>query len=185
MIYTSLEEGFEMRGNGALSFFSPTVGIRHGYTCLSRRFSCRAVHVVTCFVAYAKWQVKLNYLYMLIVGLYMFSALCQHFFLSSHFVSSVEIRIASSPKVRPILVNGAVRKGDRLVPPSALGILMRITFPAPSARIKATERFEAIYPTLKEVALAGSSGRKATKQVAQQIQNYAVKAAGERKTKFL
>ncbi|XWS36893.1 hypothetical protein CRYUN_Cryun20dG0124600 [Craigia yunnanensis] len=88
-------------------------------------------------------------------------------------------RITSSPKARTILVNGAVRKGDRLVPPSALEILMRITFPAPSARIKATERFEAIYPTLKEVALAGSPGSKAMKQVAQQILNYAVKAAGE------
>ncbi|KAK8621407.1 hypothetical protein V6N13_067840 [Hibiscus sabdariffa] len=88
-------------------------------------------------------------------------------------------RITSSPKARPILVNGAVRKGDRLVPSSSLDILMRITFPAPSARVKATERFEAIYPTLKEVALAGSPGSKAMKQVAQQILNYAVKAAGE------
>ncbi|KAK8507783.1 hypothetical protein V6N13_140526 [Hibiscus sabdariffa] len=88
-------------------------------------------------------------------------------------------RITSSPKARPILVNGAVRKGDRLVPPSALDILMRITFPAPSARVKATERFEAIYPILKEVALAGSPGSKAMKQVAQQILNYALKAAGE------
>ncbi|MBA0847985.1 hypothetical protein Goshw_026445 [Gossypium schwendimanii] len=88
-------------------------------------------------------------------------------------------RIISSPKARPILVNGAVRKGDRLVPPSALDILMRLTFPAPSARVKATERFEAIYPTLKEVALAGSPGSKAMKQVAQQILSYAVKAAGE------
>ncbi|KAK6255820.1 hypothetical protein SCA6_017125 [Theobroma cacao] len=88
-------------------------------------------------------------------------------------------RIISSPKAHPILVNSAVRKGERLVPPSALEILMRITFPAPSARVKATERFEAIYPTLKEVALAGSPGSKAMKQVAQQILNYAVKAAGE------
>ncbi|KAL1090413.1 hypothetical protein V6Z11_D07G086700 [Gossypium hirsutum] len=88
-------------------------------------------------------------------------------------------RIISSLKARPILANGAVRKGDRLVPLSALDILMRLTFPAPSARVKATERFEAIYPTLKEVALAGSPGSKAMKQVAQQILSYAVKAAGE------
>ncbi|XVE72220.1 hypothetical protein DITRI_Ditri11bG0022100 [Diplodiscus trichospermus] len=88
-------------------------------------------------------------------------------------------RLISSPKARPILVNGAVRKGDRLVPPSALEILMRITFPAPSGRIKATERFEAIYPTLRDVALAGSPGSKAMKQVALQILNYAVKAAAE------
>ncbi|XP_052489913.1 uncharacterized protein LOC105789271 [Gossypium raimondii] len=94
-------------------------------------------------------------------------------------------RIISCPKARPILVNGAVRKGDRLVPPSALDILMKLTFPAPSARVKATERFEAIYPTLKKVALVGSPGSKAMKQVAQQILSYAVKAAGEGKTKFL
>ncbi|KAF7129927.1 hypothetical protein RHSIM_Rhsim10G0176900 [Rhododendron simsii] len=64
-------------------------------------------------------------------------------------------RVLSSPKARPILLNGAVRKGERVVPPSALEHLMRATFPAPSARVKATERFEAIYPTLKEIALAG------------------------------
>lgn len=45
-------------------------------------------------------------------------------------------RIVSAPKAHAILINGAVRKGERVVPPSALEILMRITFPAPSARIK-------------------------------------------------
>lgn len=88
-------------------------------------------------------------------------------------------RILSFLKARTILINGAVKKGERLVPPSALEVLMRVTFPAPSLRIKATERFEAIYPILKEVALAGSSGSKAMKQVAQQILTIAVKAAGE------
>ncbi|GAB2279897.1 hypothetical protein Dimus_014533 [Dionaea muscipula] len=67
-------------------------------------------------------------------------------------------RIVSSPKARQILLNGAARKGERLVPPQALESLMRLTFPSLSARIKATERFEAVYPTLKEVALAGSPG---------------------------
>ncbi|KAE9584405.1 putative transmembrane protein [Lupinus albus] len=43
----------------------------------------------------------------------------------------------------------------------------------------ATERFEAIYPTLKEVSLGGSPGSKAMKQVSQQIFNFAIKAAGE------
>ncbi|KAJ6960581.1 hypothetical protein NC653_038568 [Populus alba x Populus x berolinensis] len=88
-------------------------------------------------------------------------------------------RILSSPKARTILLNGAVKKGERLVPPSALELLMRVTFPVPSARVKATERFEAVYPTLKEVALAGSSGSKAMKQVTQQILNISVKAIGE------
>ncbi|KAL6192548.1 hypothetical protein ACLB2K_033635 [Fragaria x ananassa] len=91
-------------------------------------------------------------------------------------------RILSMPKARTILVNGAVRKGERLVPPSALEILMGVTFPAPSARVKSTERFEAVYPTLKDVALAGSQGSKAMKQVSQQILSFAVKAAGEAST---
>ncbi|KAJ8556415.1 hypothetical protein K7X08_029806 [Anisodus acutangulus] len=87
-------------------------------------------------------------------------------------------RILSAPKARTILVNGAVRKGERLMPPSALDLLLRVTFPAPSARVKATERFEVVYPTLKEVALAGSPGSKAMKQVSQQILLLAVKAIG-------
>ncbi|KAJ6684292.1 TRANSMEMBRANE PROTEIN 214 [Salix viminalis] len=88
-------------------------------------------------------------------------------------------RILSSPKARTILINGAVKKGERVVPASALELLMRVTFPVPSARVKATERFEAVYPTLKEIALAGSSGSKAMKQVTQQILNISVKATGE------
>ncbi|PSR88145.1 Transmembrane protein [Actinidia chinensis var. chinensis] len=88
-------------------------------------------------------------------------------------------RILSALKARTILVNGAVRKGERLLPPMAFDMLMRATFPASSARVKATERFEAIYPTLKEVALAGSAGSKAMKQVSQQILTLAVRAAGE------
>ncbi|KAJ9708462.1 hypothetical protein PVL29_000481 [Vitis rotundifolia] len=88
-------------------------------------------------------------------------------------------RILSAPKARTILVNGAIRKGERLVPPSAFEILMRATFPASSARIKATERFEAVYPTLKEVALAGPAGSKAMKQASQQTLTFTIKAAGE------
>ncbi|KAI3696277.1 hypothetical protein L1987_79289 [Smallanthus sonchifolius] len=93
-------------------------------------------------------------------------------------LQSVE-RILSAPKARTILVNGAARKGERLMPPSALDLLLRVTFPSSSARVKATERFEAVYPTLKEVALAGSPGSKAMKQVSQQIMTVSLKAAGE------
>ncbi|KAB1205766.1 hypothetical protein CJ030_MR7G028049 [Morella rubra] len=89
----------------------------------------------------------------------------------------MESRILSTPKARSILINGAVRKGERLIPPSAFEILMRVTFPASSARVKATERFEAMYPILKEVALTGSRGR--MKQVSQQILSFAIKMAGE------
>ncbi|CAN1297227.1 Transmembrane protein 214-B [Linum perenne] len=88
-------------------------------------------------------------------------------------------KILAAPKARTILVNGAVRKGERLVPPSALEILIRVTFPMSSARVKATERFEAIYPTLKEVALAGSTGSKAMRQIALQTFSFSLKAAGE------
>ncbi|CAN8239257.1 unnamed protein product [Cochlearia groenlandica] len=88
-------------------------------------------------------------------------------------------KILSNPKARTILVNGAVRKGERLVPPPSLEILVRLTFPASSARVKATERFEAIYPLLKEVALSGAPGSKAMKQVTQQIFTFALKLAGE------
>ncbi|KAI7745800.1 hypothetical protein M8C21_007353 [Ambrosia artemisiifolia] len=90
-------------------------------------------------------------------------------------------RILSFPKARSILVNGAVRKGERVVPPSALELLMGPTFPAPAARVKATDRFEAIYPVLKEVALAVAPGSKAMKQLTQQLLPIAAKAAGQGK----
>ncbi|CAA7038641.1 unnamed protein product [Microthlaspi erraticum] len=65
----------------------------------------------------------------------------------------VEI-ILSNPDARTILVNGAVREGESLIPPCSFEILVRLTFPAPAARVKSTKRFEAVYPLLKEVALA-------------------------------
>ena len=88
-------------------------------------------------------------------------------------------KVLSAPKARPILVNGAVRKGERLIPPPAFETLIRVTFPSSSTRVKATERFEAIYPILREVALGGSPGSKAMKQVSQQIFSFAIRAAGE------
>ncbi|KAK8512721.1 hypothetical protein V6N13_090522 [Hibiscus sabdariffa] len=87
--------------------------------------------------------------------------------------------ILSVSKARSVLVNAAVRKGERLVPPSSFEILMRATFPAASSRVKATERFEAIYPTVKEVALTGVHGSKAMKQMSLHMFNSVVKAAGE------
>uniref|UniRef100_A0A7N0TCX5 Transmembrane protein n=1 Tax=Kalanchoe fedtschenkoi TaxID=63787 RepID=A0A7N0TCX5_KALFE len=88
-------------------------------------------------------------------------------------------RIVSAPKARTILINGAVRKGERLIPPASFEVLMRVTFPQSSARLKATERFEAVYPILKEVALAGVPGSKAIKQVSQQIFSYSIRASGD------
>ncbi|KAI4975243.1 hypothetical protein ZWY2020_048850 [Hordeum vulgare] len=52
---------------------------------------------------------------------------------------------------------GAVRKGERLVPAGTLDLFMRCTFPVPNARVKATERFEAAYPIIKEPALVDNA----------------------------
>ncbi|KAI4981428.1 hypothetical protein ZWY2020_021920 [Hordeum vulgare] len=78
-----------------------------------------------------------------------------------------------------MLLNGAVRKGERLVPAGTLDLFMRCTFPVPNARVKATERFEAAYPRIKELALVGTPGSKAVKQASQQLLPLAVKAMQE------
>jgi hypothetical protein len=89
-------------------------------------------------------------------------------------------RILSVPKARSILLNGAVRKGERLVPPSTFDLFMRAAFPVSNARVKATERFEAAYPTIKELALAGPSGSKTVKQASQQFLPLCMKAMQEK-----
>ncbi|CAH8300682.1 unnamed protein product [Eruca vesicaria subsp. sativa] len=68
----------------------------------------------------------------------------------------VEMLLSQCPTARRIFLGRAVRNKheERLIPPRSFEILVRLTFPAPSARVEATERFEAIYPLLKEVALA-------------------------------
>jgi len=91
-------------------------------------------------------------------------------------------RFLSTPnasKARGILLNGAVRKGERLVPAGTFDLFMRGAFPVPNARVKATERFEAAYPIMKELALAGPPGSKTVKQASQQILPLAVKAMQE------
>ncbi|KAM3346187.1 hypothetical protein ACQJBY_020627 [Aegilops geniculata] len=91
-------------------------------------------------------------------------------------------RFVSTPnasKARAMLLNGAVRKGERLVPAGTLDLFMRCTFPVPNARVKATERFEAAYPLIKELALVGTPGSKAVKQASQQLLPLAVKAIQE------
>ncbi|CAH2067197.1 unnamed protein product, partial [Thlaspi arvense] len=44
--------------------------------------------------------------------------------------------ILSNPKTRNILVNEAVRKGERLIPLLSFEILLQLTFLAPFARVK-------------------------------------------------
>ncbi|KAG8053573.1 hypothetical protein GUJ93_ZPchr0001g30590 [Zizania palustris] len=88
-------------------------------------------------------------------------------------------RIFSVPKARAILLNGAVRKGERLVPPVTFDLFMRAAFPVSSARVKATERFEAAYPTIKELALAGPPGSKTVKQASHHFLPLCAKAMQE------
>ncbi|PWZ33344.1 hypothetical protein Zm00014a_002599 [Zea mays] len=88
-------------------------------------------------------------------------------------------RILSVTKARSILLNGAVRKGERLVPPVSFDLFMRATFPVSNARVKATERFEAAYPMIKELALAGPPGSKTVKQASQQLLPLCAKAMQE------
>uniref|UniRef100_A0ACD5VBA6 Uncharacterized protein n=1 Tax=Avena sativa TaxID=4498 RepID=A0ACD5VBA6_AVESA len=92
-------------------------------------------------------------------------------------------RFLSTPnasKARGILLNGAVRKGERLVPAGTFDLFMRGAFPVPNARVKATERFEAAYPIIKELALAGPPGSKTVKQASQQLLPLAMKAIQEK-----
>ncbi|WJX42867.1 hypothetical protein P8452_30047 [Trifolium repens] len=97
---------------------------------------------------------------------------------SRDFVLQLVEKILSTPEARPVLVNGAVRKGEQLIPPRALETLIRVTFPS-SNRLKidvqATKRFALIYPILREVALGGSPGSKAIKR----LFSFAIEAAGE------
>ncbi|CAN6935059.1 uncharacterized protein LOC106376822 [Brassica napus] len=89
--------------------------------------------------------------------------------------------ILSRPEALTILVNGGgVMEGQRLVPLPSLDILLRLTFPAPSARVETTERFEAIYPLLKDVALAPEAERAGRGRYAmKRILTFALTLAGE------
>ncbi|XP_019089779.1 PREDICTED: uncharacterized protein LOC104733573 [Camelina sativa] len=85
--------------------------------------------------------------------------------------------ISSNPEARTILVNEAVWEGERLIPPSSFEILVQHTFPASSARVETTNRFEAIYPLLKEVALAPDSATGSNTM--KQILTFSLRLAGK------
>ncbi|KAH9560868.1 hypothetical protein CY35_06G130200 [Sphagnum magellanicum] len=93
------------------------------------------------------------------------------------FVESV--LFANLKKARPVLLNGHLRKGERLVPPLSLDLVMRASFPADSTVTKATERFQSIYPVVRELALAGTFRSKATRAVAQQLLPLSLAALSE------
>ncbi|XP_071907827.1 uncharacterized protein [Coffea arabica] len=84
--------------------------------------------------------------------------------------------ILSVPNAEQVLVSGYVRKGERLLPASALELLLHLAFP--SAPVEETDRFETIYPTLRCVAVAGVNGSDSRKQLAIQIQDLAWRAIG-------
>ncbi|KAL2642219.1 hypothetical protein R1flu_009806 [Riccia fluitans] len=79
------------------------------------------------------------------------------------------ILFTNTKKARTVLLNGATRKGERLVPAASYELVLRAAYPNESAKTKATERFLAVYPFVKEIALAGTVRSKATKPVAQQL----------------
>ncbi|CAF2038327.1 hypothetical protein HID58_032517 [Brassica napus] len=84
---------------------------------------------------------------------------------SRDYILQLVENILSNPEASTVLVNGTLSEGKRLIPPHVFKGLLRLTFPASSARVKDTERFESIYPFLKEVALAGASGSETMKQI--------------------
>lgn len=92
---------------------------------------------------------------------------------------SESILFCNTKKAMAILQNGASRKGERLVPATSLDALLRATFPSEATRTKATERFEKIYPLLKELALFGPPKSKSTRAVAQQILPLCLDCASE------
>ncbi|XP_010430242.1 PREDICTED: uncharacterized protein LOC104714538 [Camelina sativa] len=99
---------------------------------------------------------------------------------STDLIMQLVEKILSNPKARALLVNGSVAKrSPRVIPPPSFEILLRLTFPVSSARVEATERFEAIYPLLKDVALAGIRGSELMKQVTEEMFTLSLKLAGE------
>ncbi|WZZ19644.1 uncharacterized protein BNAA09G51360D isoform X1 [Brassica napus] len=89
-------------------------------------------------------------------------------------LQSLEMFLSSNPEARAVLLNEPVRHGERLIPPRSFEILVRLTFPARVG--EATERFEAIYPLLKEVALAPDTITSAN--ALKQIFTFSLKLAG-------
>ncbi|KAL3618998.1 hypothetical protein CASFOL_037226 [Castilleja foliolosa] len=87
----------------------------------------------------------------------------------------LRLRVLSAPNARDIVINGAVGNGERLIALAALELLLCLTFPTSSARVKATERLEVVCTTVKNVALAGSPESTTIKQVSPKIQTVAVK----------
>ncbi|KAH0859453.1 hypothetical protein HID58_087714 [Brassica napus] len=66
----------------------------------------------------------------------------------------MHIKYLNFLRARTILVDGALREGEPLIPLPSFEILVLLTFSSPSTRVKSTKRVEAIYHLLKDVALS-------------------------------
>ncbi|GBG81742.1 hypothetical protein CBR_g33920 [Chara braunii] len=87
--------------------------------------------------------------------------------------------VGNLKKAKPMLMNGASKKGERLIPAASLDLIMRLAYPSETAQTKATERFLAIYPVVKEAALAGASRSKTLKAAAAQLFPLSLSVVGE------
>ncbi|KAG5399933.1 hypothetical protein IGI04_014540 [Brassica rapa subsp. trilocularis] len=67
------------------------------------------------------------------------------------FLRHLLIRMLSHPRAQTILVDGAFREGEPLIPLPSFKILVLLTFSSPSTGVK---RVETVYPLLKDVALS-------------------------------
>nr|VDC79413.1 unnamed protein product [Brassica rapa] len=66
----------------------------------------------------------------------------------------MHIKYLTFLRAQTVLVDGALREGELLIPLPSLEILVLLTFCSPSTGVKSTERVEAVYPLLKDVALS-------------------------------
>ncbi|CAN6837926.1 hypothetical protein Bca4012_031989 [Brassica carinata] len=64
------------------------------------------------------------------------------------------LRMLLRPRARTILVDGDLREGEPLIPLPSFEILVLLTFSSPSTGVKSTEKVEALYPLLKDVAFS-------------------------------
>uniref|UniRef100_A0A1J3E9Z9 Uncharacterized protein n=1 Tax=Noccaea caerulescens TaxID=107243 RepID=A0A1J3E9Z9_NOCCA len=85
--------------------------------------------------------------------------------------------VLSNPNARAILLTNAVRENERLFPIPSFEILLPLTFPASFESVNVTERFVAVYPLLKEVALADEPDMEKMKEFTQCVFDLSLKFA--------
>ncbi|CAA7013401.1 unnamed protein product [Microthlaspi erraticum] len=98
---------------------------------------------------------------------------------SMNLIMQLMKNVLSHRMSRDIFLTNAARPGvPRLFPITSFEMLLPLTFPASFERVNEdTERFQAVYPLLKEVALADAPGIEEMKQVTQFIFDFSLKFA--------